>query len=309
MSKVREYYDANTWKFVLTSAEGALHRELWGPGTADRRDALHYIHRRVLDEVTALEPSGRARVVDLGCGVGAGALYLAEHIPAEVHGISLSPAQIAHATRRARRRTSLAGSAAFHEGDFCALSAELRGALAGADLAYAIESFVHAPSAAGFFAEVAALLRPGGRLVLVDDMVTDGAESIASAGAGAGAGSNGQGGPGAPDAPPGAAALFDDVRAGWHIQSLLSARQIAAIAAGAGFELVRRTSLSPYMRLGRPRDRLIRALQPLLRRGRRWSYWCQSLVGGDALQRCHQLGLLEYDELVLVRGAAHEQGA
>ena len=55
------------------------------------------------------------------------------------------------------------------------------------------------------------------------------------------------------------------------------------------------------MRLGRPRDGVIRALQPVLRGGRRFSMWCQSLVGGDALQRCHQAGLMEYDELVLVR--------
>jgi SAM-dependent methyltransferase len=276
-SKVREYYDANTWKFVLTSAEGALHRELWGPGTADRADALHYVHRRVLDEVIALCPSSRARVIDLGCGVGAGALYLARHLPIDVHGISLSPAQIAHAGRRARRPPPLRGAAAFHEADFCALPPDVLAAVAGSDLAYAIESFAHAPSAAAFFGQVAAVLRPGGRLVLVDDMVAGGADPAAAIG------------------------LLDDVRSGWHLHSLLTADEVIALAAAAGLSLVSRTSLSPYMRLGRPRDRLIRALQPLLRRGRRWSYWCQSLVGGDALQRCHQRGLVEYVELVLER--------
>jgi SAM-dependent methyltransferase len=279
-SKVREYYDANTWKFVLTSAEGALHRELWGPGTADRAAALHYVHRRVLDEVTALVPSGRARVIDLGCGVGAGALYLARHLPIDVHGISLSPAQIAHAGRRARRPPPLRGAAAFHEADFCALPPDVLARVAGSDLAYAIESFAHAPSAAAFFGQVAAVLRPGGRLVLVDDMVADGADPAAAAG------------------------LFEDVRSGWHLHSLLAVGEVIELAGAAGLSLVRRTSLSPYQRLGRPRDRLIRALQPLLRRGRRWSYWCQSLVGGDALQRCHQRGLVEYVELVLERGAA-----
>lgn len=278
MSKVRDYYDANTWKWLLSGTDGALHRELWGPGTSDRRQALHYIHRRILDQVTALCPSGRARVVDLGCGVGAGVLFLAERIPAAVHGISLSPRQIVRAGRRAGRLAgTLRGTCRFHEADFCRLPPAIADAVAGADLAYAIESFVHAESAAAFFDQVARMLRPGGRLVLIDDLLTR---------AGVDAGSH---------------SLIELFRAGWQVQSLLSAEQAIDVAARSGLTPVSQTCLSPYMRLGRPRDRVIRALQPLLRRGQRHSHWCQSLVGGDALQRCHQMGLVEYDELVLVR--------
>jgi SAM-dependent methyltransferase len=278
MSKVRDYYDANTWKWLLSGTDGALHRELWGPGTSSRREAMHYVHRRVLDHVLEQSPSGEARVVDLGCGVGAGAVYLAGHIACDVHGISLSPRQVAHARRRAaRRRGALRGAVTFHEADFCALPPEVADAVAGADLAYAIESFVHAGSAAAFFEQAARVLRPGGRLLLIDDLLT-----------GAGIAANGD-------------PRIESFRAGWQVHSLLSAEQAVAAAAPAGFELAGRTSLSPFMRLGRPRDRLIRALQPVLRGGRRFSMWCQSLVGGDALQRCHQAGLMEYDELVLVR--------
>jgi SAM-dependent methyltransferase len=283
MSKVRDYYDANTWKFLLSTAEGAIHRELWGPGTSDRRDALHYVHRRMLEQAVALRPSGEARIVDLGCGVGAGVLFLAQHIPAELHGISISPRQVELARRRARRAGALRGTCFFHEADFCALPDEVASAAAGADLAYAVEAFVHAPSAAAFFGQAARLVRPGGRLVLVDDFL-------------------------AGDADPTGNRLLDDFRAGWQINTLLSGRAAAALASQAGFELAGETRLSPYMNLGRPRDRLIRAAAPLLRRGRRYSYWFQSLVGGDALQRCHQTGVLSYDELVFVRapGAADE---
>ena len=285
MSKVRDYYDANTWKFLLSTAEGAIHRELWGPGIADRRDALHYVHRRMLEHAVSLRPSGDARIVDLGCGVGAGALYLAERIPADLHGISISPRQVELARRRAGRAGALRGSCAFHEADFCALPDEVTIAVAGADLAYAVEAFVHAPSAAAFFGQAARLVRQGGRLVLVDDFLAGDTDSTENT-------------------------LLDDFRAGWQINTLLSGTAAAALAREAGFELAGQTRLSPYMNLGRPRDRLIRAVQPLLRRGRRYSYWFQSLVGGDALQRCHQTGVLSYDELVFVRapGAAHEAG-
>ncbi|HZB21443.1 MAG TPA: hypothetical protein VE463_16515, partial [Blastococcus sp.] len=52
--------------------------------------------------------------------------------------------------------------------------------------------------------------------------------------------------------------------------------------------------LSSGQRLGRPRDRFIHAVLPLLRRFRSRSMWAQSLVGGDALQHCHRAGLLQY---------------
>ena len=59
---VRRYYDVNTWKFLLTGSQRAIHRELWGPGVTNRREAVHHAHALVLDE---LGPDDR-RVLDLG---------------------------------------------------------------------------------------------------------------------------------------------------------------------------------------------------------------------------------------------------
>lgn len=95
--------------------------------------------------------------------------------------------------------------------------------------------------------------------------------------------------------------MVDDFRSGWQVTSLLSTEQAVELAAGSGLAPVSRSGLSPYMRLARPRDRAVRVLQPLLRRAAHHSHWCRSLVGGDALQRCHLAGLLVYDELVLIR--------
>jgi hypothetical protein len=50
-SDVRRYYDANTWKFLLTGSQRAIHRELWGPGVTNRSEALHHAHALVLDEL------------------------------------------------------------------------------------------------------------------------------------------------------------------------------------------------------------------------------------------------------------------
>jgi cyclopropane fatty-acyl-phospholipid synthase-like methyltransferase len=257
-TSVRDYYDANTWKFLLAGDERAIHRELWGPGVASRGEAVHHIHALVLGQ---LRPGDR-RVLDLGCGVGTAALYLARRRPVEVVGVSISPAQVRLANRFAARGGPLQGRVRFAVADFTSLRSDV----CGFDLAFAIESFVHADPTAAFFAQAATALRPGGALVVVDDVRAGDRDDPA----------------------------LDDVRAGWHAPSLLSVAEAEALAAAAGLALVASHDLSSLQRLERPRDRLIRAVLPLLRRVQRRSMWAQALVGGSALQHCHRAGLLEY---------------
>jgi cyclopropane fatty-acyl-phospholipid synthase-like methyltransferase len=265
---VREYYDSNTWKFLLSGSERAIHREQWGPGVTTRREAVHHAHALVLDQLGG----GDRRVLDLGCGVGTTALYLARRRPVDVVGVSISPAQVRLANRYAARGGPLLGEVRFRAADFTALPDDLT----GFDLAFAIEAFVHADPAAAFFAGVARALRPGGALVIVDDVRTGEREDPA----------------------------LDDFRAGWHAPSVLPVAETEALAAEAGLVLVASHDLSGLQRLGRPRDRVVHAAVPLLRRVRGRSPWAQSLVGGDALQHCHRAGLLEYRLLRFERRTA-----
>ena len=184
-------------------------------------------------------------------------------------GVTVSPAQIRLANRFAAHSGRLQGRVRFVLADFT----ELPGDLVGFDLAYAIESFVHADSAAAFFANAAGALRPGGALVIVDDVRT-----------------------GDDDDP-----ALDEVMAGWHARSLLSVAAIEALATEAGLAPVGSRDLSPLQRLGRPRDRFVHAAVPLLRKVRHRSKWAQSLAGGDALQHCLRESLLEYRMLRFVR--------
>lgn len=264
-SRVQEFYDANTWKFVLTGSRRTIHRELWGPGVTNRREALDHVHELVLGE---LGPDDR-RILDLGCGVGGAALHLAERSPLEVVGVSISPEQVRLATRYAGRAGTLPGSVRFEVADFTALPRELT----GFDLAFAIESFVHAEPAVTFFGEAARALRPGGALVIVDDYLTG-------------------------DTPD---PRLDDFTGGWHAPSLMSVQRARELAEQESLDLVASHDLSALQRLGRPRDRLVHAAQPVLRRLRSRSPWAQAMVGGDALQASHRAGLLEYRLLRFAR--------
>jgi hypothetical protein len=87
---------------------------------------------------------------------------------------------------------------------------------------------------------------------------------------------------------------LDQFTRGWHINSLLTAGQWRDVAARAGLVHVATLDLTPYLELGRPRDRAIAAFaaavgwMPLL------STRLAPLVGGSALQRAISKGWIAY---------------
>jgi len=274
-AQVRRYYDRHTPRFLAFGEGGrlgAIHRGVWGPGVTDRRGAFHFVEDQIAGLVRRLaQASEPPHVVDLGCGVGASLCYLAERLPVRGTGITLSPVQ-AELARRGIRDTQLSDRLACIEGDFC----DLPESLDPADLAYAIESFVHVPTAARCFESCHRLVRPGGLLVIVDDFRR-------------------------PAADPAAARAIEHFCRGWHINTLLQRDELRGLARAAGFEHESTVDLTPYLEIHRLRDRLIGALVPLL--GwlplERTSFG--HLVGGRALQKCLENGWIRYEMAVFRR--------
>jgi len=287
---IRAYYDRHTAGF-LTHGQGgdvgAIHRAVWGPGATTRAKAFHYVEDLIAALVTSLpDHSSPRHLVDLGCGVGASLCYLAERLAIRGTGVTLSPVQC----RIARTRIADAGLSdrvRCIEGDYTALPASVE----PADLAYAIESFVHGPSPERFFAQCQRLVPPGGLLVICDD-VRRPATSVA------------------------ASRAIERFQRGWHINTLLSLDELLDLASAAGFQQESIIDLSPWLELRRMRDRAIAlpaALIEGLRRGvhsilrsdptlvrqvdRRYGH----LLGGSALQDCLAHGWIGYEFVVFRR--------
>ena len=270
---VRRYYDANTPRFIRHGQGGHLgtiHRAVWGPGVRDRAAAFRYVDALIIREIDALGVPHPV-VLDLGCGIGASLAHIARERPVRGIGVTLSRLQARVGTARIAA-AGLADRVCLVEGDFCALPV----GVATADLAYAIDSFVHGPAPERFFADAARAIRPGGRLVICDDVRTDGGDARA-------------------------AGTLRQFARGWHVNALLTPEALERHAARAGFRLASRTDLTPWLELRRPRDRAVALLAAIAGRMPRLPSGLAPLIGGAALQRGLARGWIAYHCAVFTR--------
>ena len=282
LNGVRAYYDKNTPRFVRaheSAVAKAIHREVWGPGVRNEREAFEYVNAlvlRTLEEVASRFPSPLP-VLDLGCGVGGTLFYLAARIPIDGVGVTLSPVGVRIAEDLARE-TGLTPHCRFVEANYLELPA-----VGMRSVVYAIESFLHGPDPAQFFRSAAAVIPDGGRLIICDDFLSESA-----------AASQDRKG----------ARNLADFRRGWHVGSLISIAQAEVHARSSGLRLIDNQDLTPYLRLRRPWDRLIAAFVNLGRALPFRSPWWDSWVGGHAIQRCLLTGLIRYHFLTFEKGCA-----
>lgn len=127
-------------------------------------------------------PAHALRVLDAGCGVGGSAIWLAKETGCRCVGITLveSQARLAKGFAAAKDLSPLAGAEAARSGSDAARFEKPCARFAvndftqpafkpgTFDVVWAVESFDHAPDKARWVREMAALLRPGGNLVVAD---------------------------------------------------------------------------------------------------------------------------------------------
>ena len=157
---VREYYCETRWDFRLLWSARHLHFGLYERPWTRHAEALRATNR-LLAGLAGIGPG--SRVLDAGCGVGGCCVQLAGEFGAVCTGITLVRDQVDLAERRAAR-VATAGNCEFLVADFTQTGL----APAGFDAVLATESLCHAPDKAAFYREAARLLKPGGRLVVAE---------------------------------------------------------------------------------------------------------------------------------------------
>jgi len=267
---LRRYYEASTRRFLAFGGSGrslAIHRGLWAPGIDTAEAAADHINALIAARLRARGVATPGRVRDLGCGVGGSLLHLARAWPeARLEGVTLSPTQAALGRSFAAER-GLGPRLEITCGDF------LDAPATPADLAIAIESHVHAPSAAAFLAAARRHLRSGGHLVLVDDMLARPEATLA----------------------PAEARRVATIRRGWHLGHLPEAEALKRTARAAGLPCLHDEDLTHMLDLRRPRDRALHLIAPLADAAGlgRWPLF-SNMIGGDALTRAYLGGLMRY---------------
>ena len=263
---------ANLVRFGHPRADLTLHKALRIPaeqanayGRSERR---LYVVDRALAAVT-LPPA--PRVLDAGCGFGGTVFRWQERIGGTYDGLTVSRVQWRVARREAVRR-GLAAACRFHlrsydapiEGDY--------------DAVVAIESLIHSPCGERTLANLAGALRPGGKLVLVEDVPHD--EAVDD-----------------PD--------FAIVRERWALGRVPTASTYARALAGDGLRTLHDEDLSALVPTRPPaklaaaeaRYRRAHALLPFPAARRVLAAY----LGGVAFERLYRRGLVSYRLIVAER--------
>ena len=111
------------------------------------------------------------QVLDVGCGIGGGAFYMAEHYGVQVHGLDLS-ANMLEIARERCREAGLTEQVTFTHGDILTFAGQ-----AGYDRIYSRDVFLHIHDKARLFQQLQACLKPGGRLLFTDYCCGEGEKS------------------------------------------------------------------------------------------------------------------------------------
>src|SRR5262249_35256079 len=160
--RIHAYYD-ETWGdyrwLWLSPRNYAIHFGYWDESTRTHAESLLNMNRALAERIGILPGQ---HVLDAGCGVGGSALWLARACHVHVTGITLVASQVAPARRFAQAQPHVT----FEQQDY----AHTTFPDASFDVVWAVESACHAPDKRAFIQEARRLLRPGGRLGMVEYM-------------------------------------------------------------------------------------------------------------------------------------------
>jgi len=195
------------------AAQGSTHRFLAAAADAPDHAGPQELDRLVLHAARSARLAAEPHMLDAGCGLGGTIFHWQANTGGTYDGLTLSPEQCRRAADEAARR-GVSAACRFHVRSYHAPIA------ATYDAVVAIESLAHSPDPPGAVANLAAALRSGGLLLIVDDMPEEGAR----------------------------ANLLRGFKAGWQCPVLADAQAYRKTFAAHGLTLVHEEDLTPRLR-------------------------------------------------------------
>ncbi|HAD97386.1 MAG TPA: hypothetical protein DCG19_08260 [Cryomorphaceae bacterium] len=157
------YYDLTQqhmrWFWKLDESMG-LHYGIWKEGTRSLADSIVNTNR-ILAEMGHIQKDHR--ILDAGCGVGGSSIFLAKHFGAHCTGITLSERQVKSAYEYAKKN-EVTDRVKFEVNNYLDTGYPDE----SYDIVWAMESMATAPDKKLFFKEMYRVLKPGGKLLIVD---------------------------------------------------------------------------------------------------------------------------------------------
>jgi sarcosine/dimethylglycine N-methyltransferase len=163
VSSTQEYYDGPADEIYRTIWTDNIHLGVPPTPNASHIEAMEHTNRLMADEVSL---TSRHRVIDLGCGYGSTARFLADSYGCRVVGTNISQKELALARQRAEE-ASLQDLLTFEYGDFH----DLPYPDGSFDVAWSQEAFLHGVDKAKILSECKRVLMPGGTLIFTDILV------------------------------------------------------------------------------------------------------------------------------------------
>lgn len=156
MVEIRKHYDRLSHFYRMLWGEH-LHHGYWENGESTERAQIKLMEK--LAEKARIPRD--ARVLDIGCGLGGSAFWLAKQYECHVTGLTISPVQARMATKKAKVE-GLADRSQFLVSDANTWQPEP----GSVDVVWIMESSEHFRDKKNFFQRCAAALKPGGVLAV-----------------------------------------------------------------------------------------------------------------------------------------------
>ncbi|HKS30605.1 MAG TPA: methyltransferase domain-containing protein [Pyrinomonadaceae bacterium] len=156
LDDIREHYDHLAFFYQSLWGEH-IHHGYWENAETPNSAQEKLVER--LASLAGIKTGGR--VLDVGCGLGGSALWLARNLNCSVLGLNLSPVQVAMATKKAR------DEGLDDRTEFRVLDAKHLGSLSESfDAVWVVECSEHLAYKERFISDCSRVLKRGGRLAL-----------------------------------------------------------------------------------------------------------------------------------------------